>query len=197
MSRLLRVMFVTCISFPISIRNAEEAFAGIVLCFSSCFHAVRTKKRSCVFQMFSIQYFILHPKTLRFPCCRSFFGQRIGWRKAKRSPDSLYPTLFDQCVGSLTSHTSAVRRDLRDMTTSSMSWKWGVCLVSLVSYFVNLSLTKMGFRKGFVSMQWGKWGPQEDLKSSRSIEKIGQQEEHIHRLLFWGENYSYVLGCLQ
>ena len=26
----------------------------------------------------SIQYFILDPKTLRFPFCRSFFGQRIG-----------------------------------------------------------------------------------------------------------------------
>ena len=55
--------------------------------------AVRTKKCSCFFQMFSIQYFILDPKTLRFPCCRSFFGQRIGWRKAKRSPNGLYPRL--------------------------------------------------------------------------------------------------------
>ena len=43
--------------------------------------------------MFSIQYFILHPKILRFPFCRSFFGQRIGWRKAKRSPNGLYPRL--------------------------------------------------------------------------------------------------------
>ena len=39
--------------------------------------AVRTKKCSCFFQMFSIQYFILDPKTLRFPCCRSFLGKEL------------------------------------------------------------------------------------------------------------------------
>ena len=27
--------------------------------------------------MFSIQYFILDPKTLRFPCCRSFLGKEF------------------------------------------------------------------------------------------------------------------------
>ena len=43
--------------------------------------------------MFSILYFIFDPKTLLFLCCRSFSGQRIGWRKAKRSPDGLYPRL--------------------------------------------------------------------------------------------------------
>ena len=35
-------------------------------------------KNACVFfQMFSIQYFILDPKTLRFPCCRSFLGTKL------------------------------------------------------------------------------------------------------------------------
>ena len=78
-------LFVTCISLPISMRHR---FLKLTFC---CFHAVRTKKCSCFFQMFSIQYFILDPKTLRFPRCCSFLGQIIGWRKAKWSPDGLYP----------------------------------------------------------------------------------------------------------
>ena len=45
-------------------------------------------KLICFLQLFSILYFILDPKTLRFPCCRSFLGT-----KGKRSPDGLriYP----------------------------------------------------------------------------------------------------------
>ena len=79
--RLLRAMFVTCVIFAISTRNAEETFAGIVLCFLKLTFVVFTLFRQKIpffFQMFSIQYFFLDPKRLRFPCCLSFFGQRIG-----------------------------------------------------------------------------------------------------------------------
>ena len=80
----LRVMFVTCLIFPISRRNA---IICIILCrFSyvllfSRFHLklVWTQKcrRQCFFQKFSIQYFILNPNTLRFPCCGSFLGTKF------------------------------------------------------------------------------------------------------------------------
>ena len=73
------------------LRRNPKKYSRHLLLFSRS--AVRTNKCWCFFQMFSIQYFILHPKILRFPFCRSFFGQRIGWRKAKRSPNGLYPRL--------------------------------------------------------------------------------------------------------
>ena len=91
LSRLPRVIFVTCISFPVSTRNATETFAGTFCCFHARLFGLKNAR--VFFQMFSIQYFILDPKSLRFPCCRSFFGQRIGWRKAKRSADGLYAQL--------------------------------------------------------------------------------------------------------
>ena len=34
-------------------------------------------KLKCFLQMFSILHFILDPKTLRFPCCRSFLGAKL------------------------------------------------------------------------------------------------------------------------
>ena len=73
------------------LRRNPKKYSRHLLLFSRS--AVRTKKCWCFFQMFSIQYFILHPKIFRFPFCRSFVGQRIGWRKAKRSPNGLYPRL--------------------------------------------------------------------------------------------------------
>ena len=46
-----------------------------------------TQKCFCFFQMFCIQYFIWDSKTLRFPCCRSSFGHKIGLKKKNtRSP---------------------------------------------------------------------------------------------------------------
>ena len=80
-------MFVTCLIFPISVRNVEETFAFSCLLLFSRFHLklVWTKKCLCFFQMFSIQYFILDPKTLLFPCCRSSFGLRNNWLKKSQA----------------------------------------------------------------------------------------------------------------
>ena len=41
------------------------------------------KNARVFFQMFSIQYFILDSKTLRFPCCRSFFGAQNRLKKSQ------------------------------------------------------------------------------------------------------------------
>ena len=102
--RLLRAMFVTSVIFAISTRNVEETFASffvffqflsgtpkkhlpasffvflsLPLLFSHC----SDKKFLCFFQIFSIQYFFLDPKSLRFPCCRSFFGQKNWLKKSQ------------------------------------------------------------------------------------------------------------------
>ena len=41
----------------------------------------------CFFQMFCIQYFIWDSKTLRFPCCHSCFGLKIGWKKKTKTSE--------------------------------------------------------------------------------------------------------------
>ena len=74
LSQLLRVMFfLICFIFPISTRNVEETFAPFFV-FLRFEIGLDSKIAFVFFQMFSMQYFILDPKTLRFPCCRSSFG---------------------------------------------------------------------------------------------------------------------------
>ena len=73
LSRLLRVMFITCLIFPISTRNAEETFASFFVGFLVVFTlssqlGLDSKMPPRFFLKFSIQYFILNPETLRFPC---------------------------------------------------------------------------------------------------------------------------------
>ena len=81
--RLLRVMYVTCCIFPISVRNVEETFASffVVLRFVLKFHRNWFGlKNAFVFSkcfLSNISFEILS-KTLRFPCCRSSFGHKIG-----------------------------------------------------------------------------------------------------------------------
>ena len=79
-----RDMFVTCLIFPICTRNGERKFISFFVFLRTfcCFHAFISnwfglKNARVFFQMFSIQYFILDPKTLRFPCCRSFLGTKL------------------------------------------------------------------------------------------------------------------------
>ena len=99
LSRLLRVMFVTCLIFPISTRNVEETFASffvfLYVLFCSFILNWFGLKNACVFsKLFSlsnISFGVL--KAVRFPCCRSFFWAQNWLKKAKRSPDVLYPRL--------------------------------------------------------------------------------------------------------
>ena len=62
-------------------RNAEETFAGIVLCFLKlnfcCFHAVQTKKFPRFFQMFSIL------KLFVFPAVAHFLGKELVEQKSR------------------------------------------------------------------------------------------------------------------
>ena len=70
---------------------------------------VWTKKCSYFFQLFSIQYFILDSKTLRFPCCRSFFWAQ-NWLK-KSQAGGLYPRL--RFVGLQDWHLENSRKELQ------------------------------------------------------------------------------------
>ena len=90
MSRLLRVMFVTCLIFPISARNVEETFASFFFCFIWNWFGL---KNACVFfqncSLSNISFWIL--KLFVFHAVTHFLGLKIGWRQARRSPDGLYP----------------------------------------------------------------------------------------------------------
>ena len=83
---LLLVLF-----FPISTRNVEETFASVSFFLRFVVFTLPSQigLDSCFFQMFSIQYFILDPKTFRFFLLSLILGHQMCWRKAKRSPDGL------------------------------------------------------------------------------------------------------------
>ena len=55
----------------------------------------------------------------------------------------------------------------------------------------------MGFRKRSLFMPREKRGPQNDLYSLRSVEKIERQEGYMYSYLFLWNNYCCVPGCLQ
>ena len=78
---LLRVMFVTCLIFPISTRNVEETFASsfVFLRFVLKFHLKLgcTKKCLCFLQMFSVQYFISDPKFFVFHAVAHLLGTKL------------------------------------------------------------------------------------------------------------------------
>ena len=69
--RLLRVMFMTCLIFSNFYEKSRRNIVFVFLLFVLKFHLKLVCTLKCLFfPSFSIQYFVLDPKILRFPCCR-------------------------------------------------------------------------------------------------------------------------------
>ena len=82
LSRLLRVMFVTCLIFSNFCAKSRRNIVFVFLRFVLKFHLKLACTLKCLFfPNFSIQYFVLDPKIFRLPCCRSavanFFGTKL------------------------------------------------------------------------------------------------------------------------
>ena len=71
LSRLLRVMFMTCLIFSNFYEKSRRNIAFVFILFVLKFNLKLVCTLKCLFfPNFSIQYFVLDPKILRFPCCR-------------------------------------------------------------------------------------------------------------------------------
>ena len=69
--RLLRVTFMTCLIFSNLYEKSRRNIVFVFLLFVLKFHLKLVCTLKCLFfPNFSIQYFVLDPKILRFPCCR-------------------------------------------------------------------------------------------------------------------------------
>ena len=75
LSRLLRVIFVTCISFPISTKKSEEIFAGTFCCFHARLFGLKNARVFSKCFPSNISFCIL--KFFVFPSVAHFLGKEL------------------------------------------------------------------------------------------------------------------------
>ena len=81
LSRLLRLIFVTCISFPISTRNSEETFAGTFCCFHARLFGIKNARVFSKCFPSNISFWIL--KLFVFPAVAHFWAK--NWLKKSQA----------------------------------------------------------------------------------------------------------------
>ena len=127
LSRLLRVIFITCISFPICTRNAEERFAGTFCCFHARLFGLKNARVFSKCFPYNISFWIL--KLFVFPAVAHFFGKEFveekpsevltvyilglkepDWQRAINNSLPNVNTIFNSCSIGIASNMLSLNR---------------------------------------------------------------------------------------